>query len=37
MILFLKDPHTKKLVGLVCLVKKLDDALAPTNAEKGLR
>lgn len=32
-ILFLKDPH-KKLVGLVCLVKKLEDALAPTSIEK---
>ncbi len=25
----------KQLVGLVCLVKKLNDALAPTNAKKG--
>jgi hypothetical protein len=33
-ILFLKDPHKKQLVGLVCSVKKLDDALAPTNAKK---
>jgi hypothetical protein len=33
--LFLKDPHKKQLVGLVCLVKKLDNALAPTNVEKG--
>jgi hypothetical protein len=33
-ILFLKDPHKKQLVGLVCLVKKLEDALAPTSVEQ---
>ncbi len=34
-ILFLEDPCKKQLVGLVCLVKKLDDALAPTSVGKG--
>lgn len=34
-ILFLEDPYRKQLVGLVCLVKKLDDALVPTSVEKG--
>jgi hypothetical protein len=33
--MFFKDPHKKQLVGLVCPVKKLDDTLAPTSAEKG--
>ncbi len=37
MILFLKDPHKKQLLGLVCSIKKLDDALAPTNAEKRFK
>lgn len=34
-ILFIEDQCTKQLVGFVCLVKELDDALAPTNAKKG--
>jgi hypothetical protein len=34
-ILFLKDPHKKQLIGLVCPVKKLDFALALTSVEKG--
>lgn len=36
-ILFLKDPDKKQLIGLVCPVKKLDFALALTSVEKGLR
>ncbi len=36
-ILFLEDPCKKKLVGLVCLVKKLDDTLTSTNVKKGFK
>jgi hypothetical protein len=34
-ILFYEDPSKKQLVGLVCLGKKLDDALILTNIRKG--
>jgi hypothetical protein len=36
-ILFFEDPRKKQLVGLVCSVKELDDALTSTNTKKGLR
>jgi hypothetical protein len=36
-ILFLEDPCKKQLVGLLCSVKKLNNALAPTNVEKRFR
>jgi hypothetical protein len=35
-ILFLEDPHKKQVVGLVCMVKRLDDVIASTIIEKGL-
>jgi hypothetical protein len=35
MILFFEDQRKKQLVGLVCSIKELHDALAPTNAKKG--
>jgi hypothetical protein len=36
-ILFLEDPCKKQLIGLVCSVKKLDDALAPTGVKRGFK
>jgi hypothetical protein len=33
--MFFEYPCEKQLVGLVCLVKKIDNALAPTSIEKG--
>jgi hypothetical protein len=34
-ILFFEDPCKKQLVGLLCSIKELDNALTSTNAKKG--